>query len=242
MIWVALQIAACGSMKKNANPSSPGFNEKGSDSMAIKIADEVMEAMGGRRNWDNTRFLTWTFFGRRNHAWDKWTGDVRIESMADSTIYLLNINSMKGRVSQKGTEVDNPDTLAFLLKRAKSIWINDSYWLIMPFKLKDNGVTLKYLGEGKTEKGILTDILELTFKEVGDTPDNKYQVFVDKDLRLVTQWSYFRSAGNEKPDFTNPWEDYQKYGKLLLSGSRGSRFLTPITAPKNLPLEKFSTF
>ncbi len=233
----------CNSHKRTSeNPSSPGFNATLSDAKATTIADEVMHAMGGRKNWDETRYISWVFFGRRNHLWDKWTGDIRIESPADSTIYLLNINSMAGKVKRRGIVESHSDTVQMLLKRAKSIWINDSYWLVMPYKLKDSGVTLKYLGESKTENGRPADLLQLTFSEVGDTPDNKYHVYVDKESKLVTQWSYFRSFGDEKPGFTNPWEDYKKYGKILLSGSRGNRNLTPIEVLEKVPMEKFREF
>lgn len=46
----------------------------------------------------------------------------------------------------------------------------------MPYKLKDSGVTLKYKGEGQTEEGEPAQVLVLTFKDVGVTPQNKYEV------------------------------------------------------------------
>ncbi|MFQ5447651.1 MAG: hypothetical protein ACE5FF_12030 [Saprospiraceae bacterium] len=234
-------LAAC-SVTRQANPAAAGFDSTGSDAKAIEIAGEVMAALGGRKNWDATRYLTWNFFGRRTHYWDKWTGDVRIESPGDSTIYLVNIHTLKGRVQRNGVEETNPDTLAALLQQAKEMWINDAYWLVMPFKLKDSGVTLKYTGEGKTEAGSPADVLQLTFKNVGVTPDNKYLVYVDKDSRRVTQWSYFRKAENHDPDFSTPWQDYQKYGKIWLSGNRGRASLTNIAAPEELPESLFREF
>ena len=61
------------------NPPAEGFDLAGSDAEAIRIADRVMLAMGGREAWDSTRHLRWKFFGRRLHVWDKHTGDLRIE-------------------------------------------------------------------------------------------------------------------------------------------------------------------
>ena len=237
----AITLAAC-STTRRANPAASGFDQSGSDTKAIEIADEVMAAMGGRKNWDATHYLTWSFFGRRTHYWDKWTGNVRIESPGDSTIYLVNIHTLKGRVQRNGVEETNPDTLALLLQRAKEMWINDAYWLVMPYKLKDSGVTLKYSGDGLTEAGASADILQLTFKEVGVTPENKYLVYVDKASRLVTQWSYFGKAENQKPDFTTSWAGYSKYGNIWLSGSRGKRGLTDIAAPEELPGTLFTEF
>ena len=45
----------------------------------------------------------------------------------------------------------------------------------MPFKLKNSGVTLKYLGDTTaTKDGKPADVLQLTFEGMGVTPDNKH--------------------------------------------------------------------
>jgi hypothetical protein len=64
---------------------------------------------------------------------------------------------------------------------------------------------------------------------------------VDKDSRLVTQWAYFRNAGNEKPDFVTPWNDYRTYGKIKLSGDRGERKLTEIKVADGVPEKAFTS-
>ena len=81
-----------------ANPPAPGFDLAHSDPAAVELADSIMISMGGRENWDKTRYISWNFFGRRNLVWDKAEGNVRIESIPDSTIYLVNVNTGKGRV------------------------------------------------------------------------------------------------------------------------------------------------
>jgi hypothetical protein len=157
------------------NPAAPGFNAEGSDQKAIDIADKVMLAMGGRNNWNDERYLTWNFFGARTLWWDKFTGDVRIKMhKADSMVILVNINDDSGRVFLDGIETTHPDSLSKYLTRGKGIWINDAYWLFMPFKLKDSGVTLTYAGEDTTQSGIESHKLQLTFENVGNTPQNKY--------------------------------------------------------------------
>ncbi|MEJ1710186.1 hypothetical protein, partial [Escherichia coli] len=91
-----------------------------------------------------------------------------IESKNDSTIYLVNITTGEGRVQIKGQELTEPDSLRRqMLERAKNIWINDSYWLVMPFKLKDTGVTLKYLGQDTLRGLPYYNVLQLTFQNVG---------------------------------------------------------------------------
>jgi hypothetical protein len=231
--------------KKEINPAAEGFNAKASDAKAIVIADEVMQAMGGRKAWNKTRYLKWNFFSFRKLTWDRYTGDVRIEDLKSDTKILMNVNTGIGKVMRKGEILsDTSADCKKALERGKKILINDAYWLIMPLKLKDSGVTLKYIGEDKNKDGKPSDILQLTFENVGVTPENKYWVYVDKTTRLVNQWSFFRKASDEKPEFSNIWSDYQRYGKMLLSGNRGREEgnLSEIEAPKKVEKKVFREF
>jgi hypothetical protein len=240
---VACQSAVDKAPPSAPNPPAPGFNQQASDPKAIAVADEVMQAMGGRPAWDATRYLRWTFFGRRHLIWDRHAQRVRIEVPADSLVYLFSYAEQpQARTFKGGVEFTAPDSVLKYTEQARRIWINDSYWLVMPFKLKDSGVTLRYLGEDKigTDGVVVCDLLELTFDQVGVTPQNKYHVWVEKNEHLVRQWAYFAEASDEAPRFTMPWLDYQPYGDLLLSGNRGSRKLTDIAAPQSLPEETFT--
>ncbi len=217
------------SNNREANPPAEGFNIDSSDKKAIEIADKVMEAMGGRKSWDETRYFTWNFFGARKLWWDKLTGDVKIKmNRADSMKIMVNIFDNTGNVSKNGIVMEHPDSIEFYLNRGKGIWINDSYWLFMPFKLKDSGVTLTYVGEDTTQTGAKAEVLQLTFENVGNTPQNKYHVWVDQSDNLVKQWAYYRENNMEEPNFVTPWADYHQYGKILLAGDRGERDITEI--------------
>jgi hypothetical protein len=243
LISIIALFAACDSSSKmtksssssHAYPPSEDFDLTNSDTKAILIANQVMNAQGGYENWKNTHYITWTFFGERTLLWDKFTGDVRIEMNKDlKNTIIVNINTGIGKAEKDGVEVTDKTELEKLLNIGKSVWINDSYWLVMPFKLKDSGVTLKYSKEGKTEDGNDADILELTFKNVGDTPDNKYEVFVDKSTKLVTQWAFFKTYEAETAQFITPWNDYESHGKILLSGNRGKGNLTNIAVRESV--------
>lgn len=238
-VLAILLASACFAQK---NPAAPGFDAAGSDAKAIEIADQVMENMGGRKNWDKTRYIAWNFFGSRKLLWDKWTGNVRVDNVNNDQTILLNINTDKGRVFKYGKEQTAADSIAKFVKSGKGAWINDSYWLLMPFKLKDSGVTLKYLGEDKTQDGVEADVLQLTFKSVGNTPDNKYKVWVKKTNPMVWQWAYYPKFDAEKPGFIRPWTDYKQHGKIMISGERGDRDLTDIMVFDKLPESIFTDF
>ena len=218
-------LLAAGAARAEENPPAPGFDAAGSDAAAIEIADRVMEAMGGRQAWDETRYITWNFFGNRRHLWDKHSGDIRVEGKdresGESYLVLMNLHDKTGRAWQAGEEVTDEETLASMIERGESAWINDAYWLVMPYKLKDSGVTLKHLGDGAMEDGREADVLELTFREVGRTPENKYHVFVARDTGLVEQWDFYASAEDAEPRFKTPWHDWVRHGQIMLSDNRG---------------------
>jgi hypothetical protein len=217
---LGLAVAA-GAGAQSPNPAMPGFNAAGSDAKAIEVADEVMDALGGRQAWDDTRFLTWKFFGGRTHVWDKTTGNLRFEN--EDTLVLMNLNTKAGRVWKAGQEVTDAAARDDVLRGGESAWINDAYWVFMPYKLKDTGVTLKYVGKGTTLAGASADVIELTFENVGRTPENKYHVYVDDRSRLVTQWDYYPKAADPEPRFQLPWLDWSRHGAIMLSASRGER-------------------
>lgn len=226
-----------------SNPAAEGFDIQNSDSLAIAWADATMQAMGGRKKWDATRFISWDFFGRRSLIWDKHTGNVRIDAPFDSMVYLVNIKSDSGKVMLKGNELQDPDSIANLVARGKRIWVNDAYWLVMPFKLKDSGVTLKYNGEGKIEGGDPAHILELTFSDVGFTPDNKYEVFITKSDSLVKQWAFYGRSDQDSASAIWPWDNYQDYNGLLLSADRSDgRGPGNVKVRESVPEEAFSDF
>jgi len=224
------------------NPAAEGFDLENSDPAAIKIADDVVLASGGRKNWDDTRYLSWNFFGARKLYWDKLNGDVRIKYLKEDMEAIVNINTGKGRVTRDGEEMTNADSLDKYLTRAKNVWINDSYWLVMPFKLKDSGVTLTYIDVDTTMNGRQAYLLDLKFKDVGVTPQNYYQVWVDYETKLMSQWAYYREATQNEPNFVMPWADYKDFGKIKLSGNRGEREITEIQVHDTFPETFFTDF
>lgn len=223
------------------NPPAEGFNAAGSTPIAVVLADQIMQAMGGRKKWDETNVLYWNFFGIRTLLWDKQHNRVRIDIPSRKTVMALNMDDMSGKVWKDGEALTNPDSLSKYLENAKRIWINDSYWLVMPFKLKDSGVTLTYVGEDTTQVGKRADVIRLTFDHVGVTPDNAYNVWVNVDSKLIEQWAYYQDASQDQPNFILPWTDYQEYDGLLLSGERGDRDLTDIKVLKKVPKEAFDS-
>ncbi len=221
LVFICIFFYSCGTESAAYdNPHAPTFNIADSDEAAIDIADDVMEAMGGRQAWDTTRYISWNFFGRRTHTWDKLENRVRIDIPADTLSMIVNLETKGGSAKKGGALVTDLETLTGILDGGYQAWVNDSYWLTMPFKLKDDGVTLKSAGQGQTTLGKSSDMLELTFSGVGVTPHNKYIIYVDQESDLVTQWDFFPTVGDTTARFQSPWPNYKKYGDLMLSGGQ----------------------
>ena len=233
LVLAILVLAIATQCQASCPYSADDVQSSNPDTSAIKIAKQVMNALGGKDNWDNTRYICWNFFGRRFHIWDKWSGNLRLKD--GDLITLMNINTRKGRVWQNEEEITDPDSLRKKLQNAYAKWINDSYWMFMPYKLRDPGVNLRYMGEGVTLEGDSAEILQLTFENVGLTPENKYHIYVDRKSNLVIQFDYFEYATNDKPTIQRPWKNWQKYGKIFLSDDRGSRKMTDIAVFDELP-------
>jgi len=207
------------SMPAAAYPASESFDPEGnSDAKAIALADATMEAMGGHDAWSRTRYVTWGF-GNRVHTWDKHTGRYRLDD--GKTVVLMNLNTGEGVAWRDGEKVTDEDESKKLLRSAMSKWINDAYWLVMPYKLKDSGVTLTHLGEGKTLDGKAAQRVKLTFQKVGRTPHNAYVVYVDDETKLVRQWDFYGKATDDKPRFQGMWTGWTWHGDIKLSPYRG---------------------
>jgi hypothetical protein len=91
-------------------------------------------------------------------------GDVRVENPSANQVILVNINTLKGKVYENGALVTDENKTNALFSKRKNRWINDAYWLVMPWKLQDPGVTLSYVKTDTYKKA--ADVLQLTFSGV----------------------------------------------------------------------------
>lgn len=176
------------------------------DPKALAITDAMHQAMGGLDSWNNTRYVRFKFrVGQagewrtsRSHLWDKWEGRYRFESTDNEgvkSVVLFNINTKEGKVYVNGKELAKEEA-AQRLERAYGAFVNDTYWLAMPWKWRDPGVNLKYVGE-ETYDGVACDIVELSFQNVGLTPGDVYRAFVSKTSHLMVHWEYKLQSDQE---------------------------------------------
>jgi hypothetical protein len=197
-------------------------NTPDSDARAMAIADSVMEALGGRQAWDRLAGLSWTFESAvgdtlrpgRRHQWDKRTGWHRVEGknrQGQSYVMIDKLGDTEGMAWMDGQPIAG-DSLEKLKARAHSMWTNDTYWMLMPYKLRDPGVRLKYDGEAREDDRVY-DRLALSFVGVGETPGDRYWVYVNRANHRVEKWEYVLE-GDPPPPEVWTWEGWEVHEGL----------------------------
>ncbi|HUO85249.1 MAG TPA: hypothetical protein VM534_09060 [Thermoanaerobaculia bacterium] len=199
------------------------------DPRAVEIARRVREAMGGDAGWDQARFFRFDFnvenktgeaLSSRSHFWDKLEGRHRVEGKTregQSFLVLHDLDTREGRAWLDGTELDG-DAKKDWLERAYAQWVNDTYWLLMPWKMLDPGVILRFEGE-RTVGDERFQILHLRFENVGLTPGDQYWALIDPESGLMRRWEYVLQ-GSEPPPVAWEWNGWQRYGPILLAPDR----------------------
>ncbi len=209
-------IAACA-----GQPGSSEITESPSDP-ALRLAQKVMDALGGKEAWDNTRHIRFTFFGRRTHHWDKRTGNHRLEGDSEDGqryVVLQNIQTRAGDVYVDGVKLDGTDAEEWR-DRAYRSWINDTYWLLMPYKLRDPGVLLSYEGT-ETVDGQPYEVLHLRFESVGLTPGDQYWAYVHPQSGLMERWAYrLERMEPDAPPTAWQWTGWTQFGNIKLAPHR----------------------
>jgi hypothetical protein len=215
LVAAAFLLGACA---RNA-----GQDLNGSDPRAVAIADQVMAALGGKQQWDSLHGLRWSFGSMlgdsvrssRRHAWDKMTGQHRVDGVnrqgqSYTLIHTLG-DTTSGMAWVNGNRIEG-DSLKKLIQRANALWINDTYWMLMPYKLRDPGVTLQFAGD-TTMSGRTYDKLALSFNHVGLTPGDHYWVYVNRADHRVERWEMVLE-GDQPPPVAYTWEGWEQHDGL----------------------------
>ena len=208
-------------------PAPPGQM----DDLAAPIVGALTDAMGGQTAWDRVPYLRFDFVvvrdgkevARFRHWWDKAQGRCRVEGPDDQqrvVTAIFDLATRKGKSFTDGIVDTDPKNVRNIIEMGYERWVNDTYWLIMPFKLHDPGTRVRYARKDVGPGGEIYDVLELSFaKGVGLTPDDRYWLFVNRTTHLLDRWEYVLT-GQKPPPQSASWEGYTSIGPLQLALSR----------------------
>jgi len=207
---------------------APAFAQE-RDEKADALGKELIASLGGEKGWDKGRQLRFDFvveregkvIARFSHAWDRYTGDYRL-SGTDKTgapyVVYFNVNTKEGQqfVNGKPGEAEGREAA---LKGAYGRFINDSYWLLAPWKVFDPGVHRAYDGEKPCPEGTgggTCDVLKLSFDNVGMTPKDIYWLWITREGRHMVAWQYLLNGAQEEPT-TALWKDWRPFSGMMIS-------------------------
>ncbi|ACY14602.1 hypothetical protein [Haliangium ochraceum] len=191
-------------------PTPAAFDPGQSDPQALTLADEMIAQLGGAEAWAQVKQIQWDTKYQQNgafaawfrHAWDRWNGRHRFESLQMNTyqeaqetgrdevmkwiivVHDLFGDSMRPQVTFDGQLVESADRDT-LVEQARNQWKIDSYQLTMLHKLRDPGVILSYVGESQDVYGTCQEgcvVIKVSF--VPELGEDSYFLNLDKTTKL----------------------------------------------------------
>jgi len=152
-----------------------------------------------------------------------YTWNVQVDSATVST------RDWKWNIKERTVDYATSDTSftysidlpADQLPDADKGFINDKYWLMMPFQLAwDSGYT--YEEEANITAPIsaadATKLVIVYNSTDGYTPGDAYDLYLDEN-NMIMEWTFRKGNGPEGRTFT--WENAQEFGPIKLATNHG---------------------
>ncbi|TXD46440.1 hypothetical protein [Polaribacter sp. IC073] len=142
-----------------------GTQGKEADALATKMLNAI-----NYEAFENTEVLEWSFTNEHFYKWNKQENIVTV-SWDENKVILHTNEPEKSTVFVADKKVEDKE----ILKMAKDYFNNDSFWLIAPYKIFDNGTErrlVKYNGK---------DALLITYTSGGSTPGDSYLWLLDEN-------------------------------------------------------------
>lgn len=203
------------------------------DSASALWTKKVWDALGGKQRFDETRYISFDFsvvsngkeVSKHRHVWDKHRNRYRVEGKNRAgevySVVFSDLNEKKGAAWVNG-QIQSGDALKKQLDYGYGRYINDTYWLIMPWKWRDDGVRLRYDGTQKDSiTGKTLQTLHLSFTQVGLTPGDQYWVMIDPVTSRMESWKFLLQGPDaEKGHYL--WQDWVSVNGISFSTTKTS--------------------
>lgn len=170
---------------------------------AEELAQKMLIAIN-HEAFENAELLEWSFRGTNSYKWYKQEGKVVVSWNENKVI--LNTNSPEqSEVYVKGEKVTNNE----LINKAQGYFNNDSFWLIAPHKIMDNGV------ERSIVKVNDKDALMVTYTSGGTTPGDSYLWMLNENYFPTSykMWTNIIPIGGVEATWSD-WKDTEAGFKL----------------------------
>ncbi|TYA84097.1 hypothetical protein [Seonamhaeicola marinus] len=179
----------------------------------LTVAEKIANAHGFQ-NWDKVSEIQFRFGKKRLWNWNPKTNDVKLTTDTDTIAY--NTKSV--------------DTTSY---KADQAFINDKFWLLIPFQLVwDTSASISEPIEA-TAPVAKTTMHKITItysNEGGYTPGDAYDIFYNDDY-IIKEW-IFRRGNSPEPNLINTFENLQDFN--------GIKIATDHTRENGKPIVKLS--
>lgn len=182
------------------------FSCKKSEPVKVLSTTEKIAMAYGFADWNQVRELQFTFnvdrdtlHFERSWTWKPKTNEVTMITASDT-------------ISYNRAAVDS------ISLKADKAFINDTYWLLAPYKLVwDEGFEIDTIMKdlAPISKDSLQKLSIVYSGPGGYTPGDGYDFYFD-DEHIIREWVY-REKNENSVCMTTTWEDHQSYNGLKLA-------------------------
>lgn len=149
---------------------------------AEALADKLLAAVN-KAAWDSLPFFQFTYFKGGHHIlWDKRRNLVEVKWGNHRA--LVDPSAQRGLAWKDGLPAAGEEQEKLVQKAITLFW-NDSFWIIAPFKVRDPGTSRKVVTNGDGSKSLL-----VTYHSGGRTPGDHYLWHLD-ETGLPTAWQFW---------------------------------------------------
>ncbi len=184
---------------KNNEALPTGKQGAEADALATKMLTSL-----NNEAYKNTRFLEWSFRGKNFYKWDRQKNIVDI-SWDNNKVILHTKSPEKSQVFLNDKQIDNPE----ILQKATDYFNNDSFWLVAPHKVFEDGIERRLVNYNNKEA------LLITYTSGGSTPGDSYLWILDKSGKPTAfkMWVSIIPTGGLEASW-NDWKTTQS-GAML---------------------------
>ncbi len=172
----------------------------------LTVAEKIANAHGFK-NWDNVSEVNFTFrvnrdtiIGKgRSWTWQPQTGKVSMTANGKTTTY-------------------NQRNLTATNKPIDRAFINDKFWLLIPFQLVwDTTATISEVSQKEAPiSKTKMDRITITYPNQGGyTPGDAYDIYFDKDF-IIREWT-FRKGNSKTPTLSTTFENHKDFNGIKIA-------------------------
>jgi hypothetical protein len=203
MFTIALGLTAHSLTVRADTPDPKTVDPKVADLKAIELADQVMKAAGADQ-WLHVKRVQFMFnleekddvILSAKHDWDVKAGTDTVSWAGQSvTIHIDHVGSG-----------DND------AKAALGRWVNDAFWLLLPLRLKEPTVILRYDGEQETD-GRKLQVLHAGYTSNIPASVPPYNLYIDSESHRVVKLDRLLTSDKKT---TVTFEKYETFGPFTL--------------------------